>query len=248
MPAFRPKLLILGGTTEAAQLAQELSALPIEVVTSLAGRTANPAPLPGPVRSGGFGGVDGLAAYLAAEKIDDVIDATHPYATRISQNALTATASTGTPLLRLERAQWVQQSGDQWIIVADEEEAAELIPTGERVFLALGRQHIAPFATRADAHFIMRMIDPTDAPLPADCEILLARPGDYVQEKQFLTEKRIGLIVCRNSGGDTSYAKVRAARDLALPVMMIARPPVVAEHVATTVEETVRLIRLRFGL
>jgi len=244
----RPKVLILGGTTEAAQLAQELLTLPVEVLTSLAGRTANPAPLPGPVRSGGFGGADGLAAYIAAEKIDYVIDATHPYATRISQNAVTATASTGTPLLRLERAQWVQQSGDQWIMAADEEEAAKLIPAGERVFLALGRQHIAPFATRADVHFIMRMIDPTDAPLPADCEILLARPGTHAQEKQFLMEKRIGLIVCRNSGGDTSYAKVSAARDLALPVMMIARPPVVAEHVATTVEETVRLIRLRFGL
>lgn len=92
------------------------------------------------------------------------------------------------------------------------------------------------------------MIDPTDAPLPADCEILLARPGTHAQEKQFLTEKRIGLIVCRNSGGDTSYAKIRAARDLALPVMIIARPAVVAEHVATTVEETARLVRLRFGL
>ncbi|URQ75669.1 MAG: cobalt-precorrin-6A reductase [Candidatus Ochrobactrum gambitense] len=248
MPASRPKVIILGGTTEAAQLAQELSALPIEVVTSLAGRTANPAPLPGPVRSGGFGGADGLATYITAEKIDYVIDATHPYAKRISQNAVTATTSTETPLLRLERSQWVQQNGDQWIIVADEEEAAKLIPAGERVFLALGRQHIAPFAARADAHFIMRMIDPTDAPLPADCEILLAKPGTHAQEKQFLMEKRIGLIVCRNSGGDTSYAKIRAARDLALPVMMIARPPVVAEHVTESVEETIRLIRLRFGL
>ncbi|MBJ6131337.1 cobalt-precorrin-6A reductase [Ochrobactrum sp. Q0168] len=248
MPASKPKLLILGGTTEAAKLAQELSALPVEVMTSLAGRTANPAPLPGPVRSGGFGGADGLAAYIAAEKIDYVIDATHPYATRISQNAVTATASTGTALLRLERSQWVQQSGDQWIVVANEEEAARLISAGERVFLALGRQHIAPFSARADVHFVMRMIDPTDAPLPANCEILLARPGTYAQEKQFLTEKRIGLIVCRNSGGDTSYAKVRAARDLALPVIMIARPAVVAEHVATTVEDTVGLIRLYFGL
>lgn len=248
MPASRPKVLILGGTTEAARLAQALSALPVEVVTSLAGRTANPAPLPGAVRSGGFGGADGLADFIAAEAIDYIIDATHPYATRISQNAVTATASTGTPLLRLERLQWVHQNGDQWINVANEKEAAKLIPAGERVFLALGRQHIAPFATRADAHFVMRMIDPTDAPLPANCEILLARPGTYVREKQFLTEKRIGLIVCRNSGGDTSYAKIQAARDLALPVMMIARPPVVAEHVAETVEEAIRLFRLQFGL
>lgn len=247
MPASKPKVLILGGTTEAAQLAQELSTWPVAVMTSLAGRTANPAPLPGPVRSGGFGGADGLAAYITAEKIDYVIDATHPYAARISQNAVTATALTGTSLLRLERSQWVQQNGDQWITVANEEEAARLIPAGERVFLALGRQHIAPFATRADAHFIMRMIDPTDAPLPKTCEIVLARPGTHAQEKQFLTEKRIGLIVCRNSGGDTSYAKIRAARDLALPVMMIARPPVMAEHVTETVEETIRLIRLHFG-
>lgn len=243
MPASEPKILVLGGTTEAASLAHTFAMLPVTAITSLAGRTATPAKLSGPVRSGGFGGADGLAAYIRAERIDLVIDATHPYAARISQNAVMATEATKIPLIRLERPVWEKQPGDNWIDVASETEAARAIPSGRNVFLALGRQHIAPFAERADAHFVIRMIDPPDAALPPHCEIVLARPGDYAAEKHFLAKRSIGLIVSRNSGGTVSYAKIEAARALCLPVMMIARPFIAAKTMVATTTEAVASAR-----
>ncbi|EFM60946.1 cobalt-precorrin-6x reductase [Brucella sp. BO2] len=243
MPASEPKILILGGTAEAANLASAFTALPVAAITSLAGRTAAPAKLSGPVRSGGFGGADGLAAYIEAEKIDLVIDATHPYAARISRNAVIAAEAAKIPLVRLERPVWEKQPGDNWIDIANETEAARAIPSGGNVFLALGRQHIAPFAKRADVHFVIRMIDPPEVTLPRHCEIILARPGDYDAEAGFLTGRRIGLIVSRNSGGTVSYAKIRAARDLALPVMMIDRPPVAAKTVVATVPQAIAFAR-----
>lgn len=246
MPASR--ILILGGTAEASKLASALSALPVEAITSLAGRTANPAAISGKVRTGGFGGAEGLAAYLAIENIDLLIDATHPYATRISHNAVVASKIANIPLLRLERPAWEKESGDNWIDVANEAQAATIIPAGERVLLALGRQHISPFAEHSDVHFIMRMIDAPELTLPRDCEVILAKPGNYESEKQFLSERKIGLIVSRNSGGSISYAKIKAARDLAIPVMMIARPPVEAKTIVASVDEAIELARstLRF--
>ncbi|MCL7996994.1 cobalt-precorrin-6A reductase [Brucella sp. 21LCYQ03] len=242
------KILILGGTAEAAKLASAFAPLPVESITSLAGRTANPTAISGKIRTGGFGGTDGLAAYLVNDKIDLLIDATHPYATRISQNAVVASDMANIPLLRLERAEWQRQPDDNWIDVVSEAEASNLIPTSERVLLALGRQHIAPFAERNDVHFIMRMIDPPEVNLPHDCEIVLAKPGNYDAEKQFLSERKIGLIVSRNSGGSISYAKIKAARDLAIPVMMISRPPVAARTIVATVDEALDFARsvLRF--
>ncbi|MGO1161555.1 cobalt-precorrin-6A reductase [Brucella pseudogrignonensis] len=242
------KILILGGTAEAAKLACAFVPLPVESITSLAGRTANPTAISGKIRTGGFGGADGLATYLAHEKIDLLIDATHPYAMRISQNAVQASEITNIPLLRLERPAWEKESGDNWIDVVNEAEASNLIPTGKRVLLALGRQHIAPFAKRDDVHFVIRMIDPPEVSLPHDCEIVLAKPGDYEAEVQFLSERKIGLIVSRNSGGSISYAKIKAARDLAIPVVMISRPPVAAKTVVATVEEALDFTRsnLRF--
>ncbi len=247
MPTSEPKILILGGTAEAASLAATFALLPVVAITSLAGRTTLPAKLSGPVRSGGFGGADGLAAYIEAEGINLLIDATHPYAVHISHNALVATGRTKTPHVRLERPIWERQPGDNWINTASEAEAARIIPPGENVFLALGRQHIAPFIERTDAHFVIRMIDPPEAALPPHCEIVLARPGDYQAEQSFLTERKIGLIVSRNSGGTISYAKIKAARDLALPVMMITRPPVEAQNVATTPEEVIAFARSILG-
>ncbi|QWK76780.1 cobalt-precorrin-6A reductase [Ochrobactrum sp. BTU1] len=246
MPAS--KILILGGTAEASKLASSLEALPVEAITSLAGRTANPAPVIGKLRIGGFGGAEGLTAYLATEKIDLLIDATHPYATRISHNAIVASDMANIPLLRLERPAWEKASGDNWIEVENEAQAATLIPAGERVLLALGRQHIAPFAELNDVHFVMRMIDPPEVKLPHDCEIVLAKPGNYEAEVQFLSGRKIGLIVSRNSGGSISYAKIKAARDLAIPVMMISRPPVTAKTVVATVDKAIEFARsaLRF--
>jgi len=227
------KILILGGTAEASKLASVLQALPVDAITSLAGRTANPAAINCAVRIGGFGGAEGLAAYLATEHIDLIIDATHPYATRISLNAVIASKAADVPLIRLERPAWQIQSGDNWISISSE----------AQVFLALGRQHIEPFADRHDVHFVIRMIDPPQLKLPENCEIILAKPGNYESEKQFLAARKIGLIVSRNSGGNISYAKITAARDLAVPVMMIARPPVAAKIVIATIEEAVAFTR-----
>ncbi|MFC7064627.1 cobalt-precorrin-6A reductase [Brucella rhizosphaerae] len=248
MPAFRPKILILGGTAESSKLAPALEALPVDVITSLAGRTSNPAAISGAVRIGGFGGAEGLAAYLATERINLMIDATHPYATRISHNALLAAQTANIQLIRLERPAWQEESGDNWTDISSEAQAATMVQAKERVFLALGRQHIEPFADRYDVHFVIRMIDPPQVKLPQDCEIVLARPGDYQAERHFLTARKIGLIVSRNSGGDISYAKIRAARDLAIPVMMIARPPVAAKTVTATIEETMTFARSALGL
>ncbi|MBB4094278.1 cobalt-precorrin-6A reductase [Ochrobactrum pecoris] len=247
MRASDPKILILGGTAEAAALATAFAKLPVNAITSLAGRTSNPAKLTGTVRSGGFGGIDGLAAYLDSEGIDLIIDATHPYAARISQNAIQAAGKRGIPLVRLERPAWEKKPQDHWVDISDEAEAANAIPSGERVFLALGRQHIAPFAERADVHFIIRMIDPPDVTLPQDCEIVLARPGDYTAERHFLENRRIGRIVSRNSGGTISYAKIEAARALGLPVMMIARPPVAARNVVALPEDAIVFARTALG-
>lgn len=246
MPAS--KILILGGTAEASKLASALAPLPVEAINSLAGRTANPTAISGKIRTGGFGGADGLAAYLVNEKINLLIDATHPYATRISQNAVQASEITNIPLIRLERPEWQKQTHDNWIDVVDETQAASLIAAGERVLLALGRQHIAPFAERDDVHFVMRMIEPPEVSLPHDCEIVLAKPGNYDTELQFLSERKISLIVSRNSGGSISYAKIKAARDLAIPVLMISRPPTAAKTIVATVDEALDYARsvLRF--
>ena len=246
MPAS--KILILGGTAEAAKLASAFAPLPVESINSLAGRTANPTAISGKIRTGGFGGANGLAAYMVNEKINFLIDATHPYATRISQNAVRASEITTIPLLRLERPEWQKQTADNWIKVASEAQAATMIPAGENVLLALGRQHIAPFAERNDVHFVIRMIDPPEVKLPQYCEIVLAKPGNYEAELQFLSERKISLIVSRNSGGSISYAKIKAARDLAIPVLMISRPLVAAKTIVATVEEALDFARtvLRF--
>jgi len=246
--ASDPKILILGGTAEASSLADALSGLPVTAITSLAGRTQNPVLPKGQVRIGGFGGIDGLITYLEQGQIDLLIDATHPYAFNISQNAIAAAKAAGIAHLRLERPQWLCEPGDNWIDVHDETDAALRIPSGERVLLALGRQHIAPFANRNDVHFILRMIDPPQVSLPQAHEIILAKPGDYDAEKHFLIDKCIGLIICRNSGGDRSYEKIRAARDLALPVIMIARPLYQGAKTVDSVDEAVAFIRSLFAL
>ncbi|WP_343314625.1 cobalt-precorrin-6A reductase [Brucella sp. BE17] len=248
MPVSEPRILILGGTAEASSLADALSRLPVTSISSLAGRTANPDLPSGKVRIGGFGGIDGLIAYLDRKNIDLVIDATHPYALTISQNAIAAAKAAGIAHLRLERPQWLRKPGDNWINVPDETDAALRIPLGERVLLALGRQHIAPFAKRNDVHFIMRMIDPPEVSLPANREIILAKPGDFDTEKHFLIDKRIGLIICRNSGGALSYQKIRAARDLALRVIMIARPLYQGAEMVSSVDEAVLFIKSHFML
>ncbi|MGH7003760.1 MAG: cobalt-precorrin-6A reductase [Alphaproteobacteria bacterium] len=225
MPVSDRPILILGGTAEAAKLAAILVTQGHRVISSLAGRTRHPGPIQGEVRMGGFGGAEGLAAYIGREAVALLVDATHPFATRISDNAIAAAAATGIAFVRLERPAWHAGPGDRWMMVATLDQAAAAIPAGARVLLALGKQHIAGFSSRSDVHFLARMIDPPAAPLGlADFELELSRPGTPDEEAAFLAAKGITHIVCRNSGGSASHAKLAAARDLGLPVIMIERP------------------------
>ena len=217
-------VLILGGTREAAELAQCLAETGQAVTTSLAGRTREPAPVAGAVRVGGFGGATGLAKFLSDNRIAMLIDATHPFARQISANAVTATALVDVPLLVFDRPSWERTADDDWTEVDTLEQAAILLPAGARVLLALGSQHIAPFAQRSDVHFLIRMVDPPVAPLPfADHAIELGKPGPVDAETDLLVRHAITHIVCRNSGGSAAHAKIEAARRLSLPVIMIRR-------------------------
>jgi precorrin-6A/cobalt-precorrin-6A reductase len=229
MPPLR--VLILGGTSEARALAGRLPGG--TVISSLAGRTSTPLLPPGAVRIGGFGGVDGLAAYLRASDIDVLVDATHPFAARISANAAAATARTGVPLLVLRRPGWVEGPGDDWRRVPDLAAAAAQLPQlGHRVFLTTGRQGLAAFADRDDCWFLARSVEPPAPPMPRRMTTLLDRgPFTLDGERHLLREHRIDVLVSKDSGG--SAAKLTAARERSIPVLLIDRPP--TDPTATTV-------------
>lgn len=217
------KILILGGIKEAAALAETLVSKGFDVTTSLAGRTKEPMPVAGKVRIGGFGGAEGLARYMIENQISRLIDCTHPFARTISSNAKRASEISGVPIEIRTRAPWSQVHGDLWTTVSTLEEAADALKTGSRVLLALGKQHLAPFAARPDCHFVIRMVDAPEAQLnlgPHD--IIIGKPSIHWQEEAHLmTNHKIGTIVCRNSGGEGAYAKIIAARELQLPVIIL---------------------------
>jgi precorrin-6A/cobalt-precorrin-6A reductase len=217
-------VLILGGIREAADLAETLVGRGHTVISSLAGRTKEPVPLAGEVRIGGFGGADGLAAFINENAIDVLIDATHPFAKTMSANAVLAAEKAKCRLIIYARAAWQKQSGDIWFEVETLEGARDAIPEDANVLLALGSQHIAMFACRADVHFVVRMVDQPSAPLPLpNHTLIIGRPGDVVAETQLVAKHAISHIVCRNSGGVGAYAKIEAARHLNLPVIIINR-------------------------
>lgn len=219
------KILILGGTAEARLLAERLVAEGHHVTTSLAGRTVDPILPAGAVRIGGFGGAEGLAVYLKTESFDRMIDATHPFARRISENAIKAAAISGVPLEQRLRPRWQKQPGDRWRSVATLEAAAEALPSGATVFLALGRQYLDAFVGRDDCRFVIRMVDAPETPLAfADYTLVLGKPAsDPDREADLMTAHGVTHLVCRNSGGPAGYAKIVAARRLALPVVMLER-------------------------
>ncbi len=223
-----PTVLVLGGTTEGRELAAALDARDdVRGLTSLAGRLSSPGALAGDVRTGGFGGPDELAAWLAAERIAAVVDATHPFAAGISENAARACAAAGVPLVVLRRPGWAPVEGDRWHGAADLAEAAALVPRlGRRVLLATGRQEVAAFAGVSKAWFLIRAIEPPDGPLPPHHELLLAR-GPYAlpDERRLLTDHGIDLVVTKDAGGDATRAKLDAARELSIPVLLVRRPP-----------------------
>lgn len=175
-------VLILGGTTEGRRLAERLDADGVRVTSSLAGRVADPGPLPGGVRVGGFGGADGLASWVREHQVDAVIDATHPFAGTISFNAARAAATSHVPLLALRRPGWAPVQGDDWRPVASLEEAARTVRgLGRRVFLTTGRMGLAAFADVPETWFLVRSVDPPEPPHPARMEVLLDR-GPFTLE------------------------------------------------------------------
>jgi precorrin-6A/cobalt-precorrin-6A reductase len=221
-----PHCLILGGTGDARQLAERLaSRRDMRVTLSLAGRTKVPLMQAVSTRIGGFGGVDGLAAYLRAEQVALLIDATHPFAARISTNAFVAAQTTGTPLVQLERPAWAEAAGDRWIEVEDMTAAAAALDGEPRnVFLTIGRQELAPFAAQPQHRYIQRSVDPADIALPNATVILDRGPFDADAEEALMRAHGVHVVVSKNSGGAATYGKIVAARRLGLGVIMVKRP------------------------
>lgn len=220
-------ILILSGTAEGFSTAQQLhnDHPDWRIISSFAGRTKNPNLPIGEIRIGGFGGVDGLIDYISKQKVDKIIDATHPYAITISENAEDAAKDCAIEYEKIERPEWQPTEGDNWTEVQSIEEAAKILPKNATAFLALGRQYIKAFEHRADCHFIVRMVDqPDDVPL-GSYEIILGLPNSTAKDEQKLfTRHNITHLVTRNSGGEKSYAKIIAAREVQIPVIMIQRP------------------------
>jgi precorrin-6A/cobalt-precorrin-6A reductase len=221
-------VLVLGGTTEGRELAAAAVGAGTDVISSLAGRVSAPRRPPGRVRSGGFGGAEGLAGYLRAEGVRALVDATHPFATRISANAERACALTGIPRLVLLRPAWTPVPGDRWTPVPDLAAAAAEIAAMAprvRVLLTVGRQGVAAFAD-APQRFWLRSVDPPEGAWPAGGELLTDRgPFTLDGERALLRRLRIDVLVTKNSGGPMTAAKLTAARELGLPVVMVERPP-----------------------
>ncbi|MEU6729878.1 cobalt-precorrin-6A reductase [Nonomuraea wenchangensis] len=232
------RVLILGGTAEARALAAELAADPaLRVVSSLAGRVSNPRLPVGEVREGGFGGAEGLAAWLTRERIDVLVDATHPFAERMTASAAAASAATGVPLLALRRPGWREGPGDDWLRVGSLRAAADLLVTRDwragaaapgvvRVFLTTGRRSLPVFAPLPGVWLLARSVDPPEPPVPANAYVLLDRgPYTVEGERALIREHRLDVLVTKDSGGRMTTAKLVAAREAGLPVIMVDRPP-----------------------
>ena len=224
------KLLILGGTSEASALSRALAGDPhYDAMLSLAGRTEHPAPSPIPVRRGGFGGSEGLARFLTENRIDVLIDATHPFAAAMKRHAVEAAKHTGVPLLAIRRPAWEPREGDQWISVANlGKAAAALGDEPKRVLLTTGRKDLAPFVAAPQHFYVLRSVEaPALEELPPHVEVITARgPFTLADELQLLGDKSVDILVTKNSGGTATAAKLDAARALSLPVVMVRRPEV----------------------
>ncbi|MEX0304662.1 MAG: cobalt-precorrin-6A reductase [Leisingera sp.] len=223
------RILLLGGTTEASTLAKTLAEAGADAVFSYAGRTARPVSQPLPTRVGGFGGAEGLAAYLKAESITHTVDATHPFAAQMSANAVHACKAAGVPLCAFERPAWQAGEGDTWVHADSIEGAVDALPEARaRVFLAIGKQNLAQFAAKPQHHYLLRLVDEPEAPLPLpSTAVEIARgPFDVAGDTELMRRHGITHVVAKNAGGIGAAAKLTAARSLGLPVIMIGRPKV----------------------
>jgi precorrin-6A/cobalt-precorrin-6A reductase len=232
-------ILLLGGTGEARALAAALVRCDVAVVSSLAGRVSEPRLPAGETRVGGFGGPDALARWLADHEVRAVVDATHPFAERISASAQTASRAAAVPLLRLERPGWTERPGDRWQWVDDLDGAATAISgRGRRVLLTTGRQGLERFSAVGDAWFLIRCVDPPSGPLPPSHQLLLDRgPYTLAGEGALIDRHRIELVVTKDSGGEPTRAKLDAARERGLAVIVVRRPRGPAVETVTTVEQ-----------
>jgi precorrin-6A/cobalt-precorrin-6A reductase len=246
-----PRVLVLGGSTESSALAARLCAAGgVAVTTSLAGRTASPSALPGEVRIGGFGGSAGLARWLEAERVEAVVDATHPFTGRMPWNAAEACAAQGVPRLRLRRPGWAPEAGDRWTVAADMKTAVAVVAAmpARRVFLTIGRQQLEEFAGLEHVWFLVRSIEPPD-PMPLhQAEVLLSRgPFALAGEEELMRSRRIEAVVTKNSGGSAAAAKLTAARRLGIPVVMVARPPAPPGPCVATVDDALSWLASTLG-
>jgi len=238
------RVLVLGGTLDASRLAQALAKAGVDGIFSYAGRTSAPIAQPLPTRVGGFGGVAGLQAFLQTERITHVVDATHPFAAQMSSNAVQACASAGVPLLALERPAWQAQSGDVWQHVPDIAAAVQALPTEPaRVFLAIGRQHLAPFLACTQHWYLLRLVDPVlDLPAERGQVVLDRGPFTVEGDRTLLQAYGITHIVSKNSGGAGAQAKLTAARERSLPVILIDRPFIAARPTVGDVDQVLQWI------
>ncbi|MPQ98091.1 cobalt-precorrin-6A reductase [Modestobacter sp. I12A-02628] len=215
---------MLGGTGEARELAAALVAAGVDVLTSLAGRVADPVLPAGATRVGGFGGADGLAAWIQEHRPRAVVDATHPFAARITASAAAAAAVTGVRLLRLHRPGWTAQPGDDWRWVDSLAGAAAAVAGHRSVFVTTGRQGVGAFAGLR-GRVLVRAVDPPTEPLPPGATLVLARgPFSLADERALLREHAVDVVVTKDSGGHMTEAKLQAARELGVPVVLVRRP------------------------
>jgi precorrin-6A/cobalt-precorrin-6A reductase len=232
------RILLLGGTAEAAELAARLAGefgAELDLVTSWAGRTAAGPDLPGRTRIGGFGGVAGLAAYLKDERVAAILDATHPFATRISAQARAAAAQTGLPLLTLDRPPWPKEAGDRWTEVDSLAQAAAALPAlGKRAFLTVGAGGVGAFADVQGVWFLVRLLAKPDRPLALGPHALVIGRGPFAfeDERAVMSRHRIDVLVSKASGGAATRAKIEAARALGIPVLLVRRPDLDSQRLA----------------
>lgn len=242
-----PRILIVGGTRDAAQVATQLATLPgVEVITSVAGRVQRLTTASPQTRIGGFGGVAGLIDYLHAERIALLVDATHPFASQMSAHAAQAAEACGLPRVMLVRPAWEPGPGDRWISVESLAAAVALVPeVGRRVFLTIGRQEVAAFAPLTDLWCLMRMIDPPlpGTPLPPGTVLLERGPFTLAHERALVQTHAIDVLVSKNSGGQATDSKLTAARELGLPVVMVQRPALPAGERVSDVTQACAWVR-----
>lgn len=239
------KVLLLGGTGEAREVARLLNQTH-EVVSSLAGRVKDPKLPLGETRHGGFGGIDGLKQYLREHRIDALVDATHPFAATMTAHAVEAARETGVPLLLVRRPGWTAKPGDKWYWVDDLAEAATTLASlGTRAFLTTGRQGLKAFE-HSNVWMLARFVEPPE-PTPTWCELILARgPYSLQNELKLIDDHRIDVLVTKDSGGEMTSAKLQAARQLGIPVVVVRRPSVAQDvELVTEPAQVVRWLETR---